>query len=249
MYRLKSLLILLTCSNLVYLSSAQPTLIGALTTTFTPPTTCFLTTAIIATYDGEGFDNARLWDAGLGMAATVYRISPNIGTACYPPGYNASDWVLQGGYYSPGICPSGYTLAFTEGETMSDWSISNAPVTSRTWGVCCPFGFSTDGQQCAKELGNTTFAVQAVITVHFSESSWDGTSATLTSDAAVVTERRGTPASMQASAVTIYYGIETSTPTSMPVSQTSTTSPAAGISVNAKSGGIVAILWIILSLL
>lgn len=90
-------LLLLVCCSLAYMTNADTNTasstsynilttykIGALTTTFTPPATCFSTTAYYYTQTDLGLSTTYN-EAYLGVAATTYHVYPNIGTACYPP--------------------------------------------------------------------------------------------------------------------------------------------------------------------
>ena len=89
------------------------TIIGPLTTTFTPPAECLTLGAFgtgsgaVSFYRAEGCSNSRLIDA----------------TTCWPPASSSlppsvlnTDANLNGlGIYSPGLaCPSGYTTACKE---------------------------------------------------------------------------------------------------------------------------------------
>lgn len=94
---------------------------GPLTTVFTPPATCNLTTAFpaSASYNPTG--------AGIGIAE-VYGMTDNPATACYP-----SDFGISGAstdYFSPGRCPFGYTTG------------SHSTTGDETRALCCPTGFT-----------------------------------------------------------------------------------------------------------
>lgn len=88
------------------------TSIGALTTTFTPPDFCSSSTGIYVVGCGGG---CEYWAEG-----------PITDTRCYPPDYDPH----VNHYYSPGICPSGYTPGCT-----SRISIGKITETIQT---CCP---------------------------------------------------------------------------------------------------------------
>ena len=104
--------------------------LGPLTTTFSPPATCFYTTAFPMS------DGSDATGAGLAIASTS--IVSNPATACYPSAYENGD---SSNYFSPGLCPSGYTLG----------AISTIDVETR--GICCPSGFtSTSFAGCSKHL-------------------------------------------------------------------------------------------------
>lgn len=120
--------------------------LGPLTTAFTPPSTCFYTTAFPATvglFDVTG--------AGLGFAQTQLEIVSNVATACYPSGYGG--YGDSSHYFSPGICPSGYSTGIP------------STVSEETQALCCPSGFHQDGNynSCSKTLTGV-LTVSAVLT-------------------------------------------------------------------------------------
>jgi hypothetical protein len=91
----------------------------ALTTTFTPPASCFGTGAIL--------DVLTTVCAGT-LASCQYLVlgqAPSGSMTCMPPGYTPG-----GNYYSPGICPSGYTTAC--------WSLNPVGSLTETAVTCCP---------------------------------------------------------------------------------------------------------------
>jgi hypothetical protein len=92
----------------------------ALTTTFTPPASCFGTNAII--------DVLTTVCAGT-LASCQYLVlgqAPDGSKTCMPPGYTAGgDY-----FYSPGICPSGYTTAC--------YSLNSVGSVTQTAATCCP---------------------------------------------------------------------------------------------------------------
>jgi hypothetical protein len=97
--------------------------LGPLTTAFVPPSTCFYTTAFPAT--SELFDYTG---AGLGYAQTQLSIVSNVASACYPSRYG--EYGDSSNYFSPGICPSGYSRAVP------------TTVSEEMRALCCPSGFS-----------------------------------------------------------------------------------------------------------
>lgn len=124
--------------------------LGPLTTTFTPPSTCFSTTAFPATGGGEDVTGA-----GLAYAETYLQIVSNQATSCYPSNYGY--FGVSTNYFSPGlVCPSGYStgglLTTSNGETL---------------GYCCPSGFRQPGDQiyhsCSKTIEGVLTA-SAVLT-------------------------------------------------------------------------------------
>ncbi|KAH8591053.1 hypothetical protein B0O99DRAFT_633525 [Bisporella sp. PMI_857] len=113
--------------------------LGPLTTTFTPPSTCFFTTAFPATGGGEDVTGA-----GVAYAETYLQIVSNAATSCYPSNYGYSG--DSNNYFSPGlICPLGYStggfLTILSGETLA---------------FCCPSGFRQPGNSiyhgCSKTI-------------------------------------------------------------------------------------------------
>ncbi|KAK4106967.1 hypothetical protein N658DRAFT_491587 [Parathielavia hyrcaniae] len=89
--------------------------LGALTTTFTPPASCALSTGIHIV----GCGDACVWWAEGPLNSPA-------ASACYPSSYDPS----LGHYYSPGVCPSGYTAACTSRRTSGD--------VTETIQTCCP---------------------------------------------------------------------------------------------------------------
>jgi hypothetical protein len=89
------------------LMSAGSTFLGALMTTFTPPATCFGTRAAVGS-DGIPF---QMYTGGVTEADVI--ASGYLHTECYPSGYPATAGDNFGAYFSPGVCPSGYTTAAT----------------------------------------------------------------------------------------------------------------------------------------
>ncbi|KAI0882651.1 uncharacterized protein GGS22DRAFT_169991 [Annulohypoxylon maeteangense] len=88
--------------------------LGALTTTFTPPADC---TASSALY----------W---VNTASTFYWLHGQPGqSSCFPDSYSP----YQNQYYSPGVCPVGYTRACESISTGGDNSFT-------TRATCCPQG-------------------------------------------------------------------------------------------------------------
>jgi len=100
-------------STTVYIST-EPTATSystptpALTTIFTPPSSCL---------------SEIVWEAN-----TVWQIAPLYETQCYPYGYATSI------YYSPGICPSGYMM----GEQTLHSIIQGTSTAWETYAACCP---------------------------------------------------------------------------------------------------------------
>ncbi|KAI0111598.1 hypothetical protein F4814DRAFT_361095 [Daldinia grandis] len=90
------------------------TSLGPLTTTFSPPSSCFPPNPYSDTVDGT----------------KIYKIGTvSADDGCLPP-----DWVVNG-YYSPGVCPRGYT------------AVCEAPGENVATTVCCPY-YHLDYFQC-----------------------------------------------------------------------------------------------------
>ncbi|KAK3312354.1 hypothetical protein B0H66DRAFT_608623 [Apodospora peruviana] len=93
-------------------------LIAPLTTTFTAPVSCASSTGIhIVACDGGSGKGCVWWAEGPLVPAA---------SDCYPRSYDP----FLGNYYSPGICPSGYTPACTSRNTL-------ATLTETVY-TCCP---------------------------------------------------------------------------------------------------------------
>lgn len=92
----------------------------ALTTTFTPPASCFDTSTIL-----------DVWTTvcAAGLASCQYQVlgqAPDGSKTCMPPGYTPGG----NNYYSPGICPSGYATACS--------SLNSVGSLTETVATCCP---------------------------------------------------------------------------------------------------------------
>jgi hypothetical protein len=87
--------------------------LGALTTTFAPPASCFARANIWQVYKPDGTN----WYEMLG---------PPDGGECMPPGFEAATTA----FYSPARCPSGFTPASKNTVTIADLT--------ETTEVCCP---------------------------------------------------------------------------------------------------------------
>lgn len=87
---------------------------GPLTTTFTAPSSCATATGLYQVWPDPG--------------GYYYEQGPLLGrTECYPSGYDAS----PSQYYSPGLCPAGYTAA------CSSTGLISSTVTETAY-TCCP---------------------------------------------------------------------------------------------------------------
>ncbi|KAI0852114.1 hypothetical protein F5Y00DRAFT_207366 [Daldinia vernicosa] len=88
--------------------------LGPLTTTFTPPADCVASSALY-------------W---VNTASTFYWLHGRPGqSSCFPDDYSP----YQNQYYSPGVCPSGYTRACESISTQDDTIVA-------TRATCCPQG-------------------------------------------------------------------------------------------------------------
>lgn len=90
--------------------------LGPLTTTFTPPTSCFKDLYYLFTLDPGSVRHPSL--------AWITK------TECYPTNYPQEDSWYYAGYYSPAVCPSGYWSACVEHESLV--------AIKETGFVCCP---------------------------------------------------------------------------------------------------------------
>lgn len=102
---------------------------GPLTTTFTAPASCATATGLYQIWSSSS--SSRSGD-GEGATATYhYEQGPLASLAsCFPSGYDAAA-TGAGAYYSPGLCPSGYTAA------CSSTGVVSATATETAF-TCCP---------------------------------------------------------------------------------------------------------------
>lgn len=96
-------------------SSTLRPIIAALTTTFTPPTGCF--TSLEAYLDR---DTVLLVPLGITAPPTAF-------FSCFPQSYTVAG--SAGAYYSPGVCPRGFTSAC---------AISSSTLPGESAALCCP---------------------------------------------------------------------------------------------------------------
>ncbi|OJJ42458.1 hypothetical protein ASPZODRAFT_137270 [Penicilliopsis zonata CBS 506.65] len=96
-----------------------------LTTTFTPPAACTTDIHFIEYVDGNNFFSAVSTTAEI-----LYYMSlgPEDWSSCFPSGYATSS------YFSPGICPSGYT--------QDGFSYITLDGNVETRATCCPEGYN-----------------------------------------------------------------------------------------------------------
>ncbi|RYP19239.1 hypothetical protein DL765_003440 [Monosporascus sp. GIB2] len=98
--------------------------IGALTTTFRPPAACATSTGLYLVDCGEN--------------CSYHANGPLETTACYPNNYDPE---INKGYYSPGICPSGYTEACSRANsvgTVTEWAYTCCPSVESYSYSCLP---------------------------------------------------------------------------------------------------------------
>ncbi|KAK4125801.1 hypothetical protein N657DRAFT_642552 [Parathielavia appendiculata] len=131
----------------------ERTILGPLTTVFTPPAPCTIAVGFCSTCDVA-------W-LGQTCAPTTVQDDPS----CWPtttagapePGRPLYGW----GFYSPGLeCPAGYTSACSAiaGKT-SGWKVQYLMEPEETFVGCCPTGFNCDnlnGQTCRHVATSTT---------------------------------------------------------------------------------------------
>lgn len=103
--------------------------VGALTTVFTPPASCFASTNIWQVWEPEETDWYEL-------------VGPPDASGCMPSGYE----VATTAFFSPGICPSGFTAASSNTATIADLT--------ETTHVCCPtaYDFTTQPTERPTDL-------------------------------------------------------------------------------------------------
>ncbi|KAJ5111516.1 hypothetical protein N7532_002051 [Penicillium argentinense] len=103
--------------------------VGALSTTFTPPPSCTTQSNGWWYYDSSNLgDYPTVTTTGADIEWYL-SLGPSKWDTCFPSGYKTG---LS--YFSPGICPDGYTAA---GQTSL--ASDNAVVTAAT---CCPYGYN-----------------------------------------------------------------------------------------------------------
>jgi hypothetical protein len=114
---------------------------GPLTTTFTPPPACQSSLSSVYSLSGSSFFIAGPADPSGG---------------CFPRGYAGS--LAQ--YYSPGVCPAGYTVACA--------SLLSVGAATETVATCCPSAYACDTSLpgfLAAQAGDAVFACESVFTL------------------------------------------------------------------------------------
>ena len=117
-------------------------IIGPLTTTFTPPSHC---SEVGLGRFADGYGVLSAWVAMVGVVSSGNNFPTN-DDRCWPSATRISSQDAQGwGIYSPGlICPAGYTTACTSAPAISNWRSSEgfefmSPVLpGETAAGCCP---------------------------------------------------------------------------------------------------------------
>ena len=128
--------------------TAEPTFLGAVTTTFTPPASCLGTTAAV---DSNGIP-FQMFTGGVAEGDII--ASGYLHTECYPSAYPATAGVNFGAYFSPGVCPFGYTTA----ATMMNGSETRA--------ICCISGLTAnDLLNCQTSVTNSLLTASQFFTV------------------------------------------------------------------------------------
>ncbi|KAF9894069.1 hypothetical protein FE257_009042 [Aspergillus nanangensis] len=103
----------------------MPIAIGPLTSTFTPPGSCLTDIYRYAVPTLQ-------CKSGTTTNTCHYKhLGPISATDCYPSGFTANPTATY--YYSPGVCPSGYSIACS--------NVVSIGATSETRATCCPSSF------------------------------------------------------------------------------------------------------------
>lgn len=111
---------------------------GALTTTFTPPSTCLETTSVfLAGLLVPPSAQSTFYYVGLWTQALPDILPNYVSDSCMPPAATPID-LGQAWYYSPGICPSAYSPAAPL-LTLPNicHSATTLPESVTAW-LCCP---------------------------------------------------------------------------------------------------------------
>ncbi|KAJ5480244.1 hypothetical protein N7530_005753 [Penicillium desertorum] len=99
----------------------------ALTTTFSPPPACTTDTWYIEYVKGVYYYTTSISNSLEGWFLSQ---GPTDWSSCFPSGYEATTAF----YYSPGVCPSGYSIA--------DSTVISIGISSETRATCCPSSFT-----------------------------------------------------------------------------------------------------------
>ncbi|KAI0134063.1 hypothetical protein BJ170DRAFT_183415 [Xylariales sp. AK1849] len=153
--------------------TASSTLLGPLTTTWTPPASCTVAMAACSTCTSG-------W-----LAQKCYSSNSVIDEAsCWPPrSAGVADKIaplMAWGVYSPGLeCPSGYATAcsYDGSKNTGDFEFLFRPETTETAIGCCPTGYSCAkqsgliGQTCSAAIASSTIPTvtcESATSAHFS---------------------------------------------------------------------------------
>ncbi|OCL03070.1 hypothetical protein AOQ84DRAFT_420548 [Glonium stellatum] len=144
----------------IVISSLSVSILGNLTTIFTPPASC-LTPCIFPQDAGR---------ADVALIGSACSYSGNAYSNCDPSSFNKA--VVDFPIYSPGICPDGFTTACSP---LSEFSLA----TSITAQVCCPTGFQCQRYEYTDDYSAHCFSyvpVSSYITPIFLETPASATS-------------------------------------------------------------------------
>ncbi|PMD22647.1 hypothetical protein NA56DRAFT_93305 [Hyaloscypha hepaticicola] len=134
------------------------TILGPLTTTYTPPLSCTVHV------QAGGPTNNQAWQAQSCSGANENSDNP----ACWPPATVTAPspvgTLATWGFYSPGlVCPIGMTTAcYATGGGSSGWQVEFSLLPQETAVGCCPTSFSCsnfDAQTCIWVATSTTISV------------------------------------------------------------------------------------------
>ncbi|KAK0715469.1 hypothetical protein B0H67DRAFT_463254, partial [Lasiosphaeris hirsuta] len=130
------------------------TILGPLTTTFTPPAPCSGAVGLCSTCDVAWYGQL-CGPTGAADATSCWPATSRGAQAARPP-------IFGWGFYSPGyICPAGFTSACSAtAGSLADWVPQFIMSAGETAVGCCPTGFA-----CANINGQTCLAVASSVTV------------------------------------------------------------------------------------
>ncbi|KFY15683.1 hypothetical protein V492_01832 [Pseudogymnoascus sp. VKM F-4246] len=133
-------------------TDSGPTLLGPLTTIFTPPASCqdltvlsistvFRTTITVTNTlsGGDVVSVSTIPTITTSRTAYLEKYDYILDSDCYPPGYTT-----YSAYYSPGRCPSAWEGVITTAQN------------GETTVQCCPTSFIFSGQLCRSTISETT---------------------------------------------------------------------------------------------
>ncbi|KAL2018680.1 hypothetical protein VTK56DRAFT_515 [Thermocarpiscus australiensis] len=135
-------------------TNQERSILGPLTTTFTPPAPCSIAVGLCPT--------CNLAWRGQTCAPSTVQDDPGCWPATTEGAPKPKQMLFGWGFYSPGLhCPAGYTSACTAiaGETTG-WRVQYQMEAGETFVGCCPSGFgcaNLNGQTCFVQAKSTTF--------------------------------------------------------------------------------------------